>query len=1042
MDRQSLPRRVGRSISILFAAITALAVASSALAAGAHESATGRKPFAGKMTPDQRHPLLEAWKASKGSTDAPRAKFATGGTPVVGRASMVINSAGSVAYTQNWLGDTTNNCEIDLGNPLDWNASVAYQSGDYVRNTAHDTVFMATNSGTSGASEPPWNTAFGVTTSGDGGVTWKSSGNRDWQSGLAYTVGMVVHPSAYFGFSFQVTSVATLGDLSGGTEPHWPTTPGATVNDNGITWKAIGLFPGSFRGCNPMSMAIRSSGGGTTVIAKEGDAVGTAQLYGWGEFIAMNNSGKVAFKSGIVDVYFDNDETGAAIFQAGPGAGQLQKIAQSGDTIGGVNQCGFATMVGMNNSSQVVFNGYSYRPGNTWQAAHSYGANACVIPTAPNGRNYCTSSGGTSGGSEPAFPTAVNDTVVDGSVTWTMNDGRRVRCDEDNHSLIRFTPGTGNELLTHIGASIGGSTVQGFGADFYNGTGTTNCNFCSFNDIPGLINATGNVPIVLNLADGTQGVFNFTGPNAATQVARTGSTYAVFYPRVTSNNSNQVVFKAAVSAGAFWQPGQTYAVGDFVFPRPSNGSNQNQGPNGIRYQAQSITTGTSASTPPVWPTTIGTPVVDGGVTWVADELSPDQILRFTPPSTTVTIVTVGDDVGTRTVGVANGVTFQSFGNFFDFNNSGNVVFQAKLSGTQEGYYFWNGATGNLSEVLRQADTDSLASEMITVNDSNLVAYVTGNDKVGNDDGDDDHSEDFQSGGAFFWKNGTTQKAIAVGDVVGGNTVTSVYAQHQSFVRRQLSEAGCLALNYNVNGDDPGFDNEEGDTTKGGQLFISCFSNSCPTILLSPPTLPGGADGVAYNQTITATGGVAPYTYAVTSGSTGALNLSSSGVISGSPSGTGTLSFTVTATDSNGCTASQAYSIVVGSSSQTNLTISPTALQTIVVGGMVTYTVTISNPQKTDTVITLTSSDPSIGTVPASVTILADQTTATFNATGVAPGGPITITASLPGGFEAPPATDFLVVVQGQVVSVPTLGGFGLLLLGLAVAAAGWRLLRL
>ena len=184
--------------------------------------------------------------------------------------------------------------------------------------------------------------------------------------------------------------------------------------------------------------------------------------------------------------------------------------------------------------------------------------------------------------------------------------------------------------------------------------------------------------------------------------------------------------------------------------------------------------------------------------------------------------------------------------------------------------------------------------------------------------------------------------------------------------------------------------------------------------------------------------MSPYTFAVTSGSTGALNLSSSGVISGSPSGTGTLSFTVTATDANHCTASQAYSIVVGSSSQVNLTISPTALTTVFVGGTATYTVTISQAQGTDTLITLTSGNPSIGTVPASVTILAGQTTATFNATGVSPGGPITITAALPTSFGAPPATDFLEVdLPVSNVKVPVLGKFGMLLLALGLAAAGW-----
>ncbi len=41
---------------------------------------------------------------------------------------------------------------------------------------------------------------------------------------------------------------------------------------------------------------------------------------------------------------------------------------------------------------------------------------------------------------------------------------------------------------------------------------------------------------------------------------------------------------------------------------------------------------------------------------------------------------------------------------------------------------------------------------------------------------------------------------------------------------------------------------------------------CPTITLSPATLPNGAVAVAYSQTISASGGDAPHTFALTSGS--------------------------------------------------------------------------------------------------------------------------------------------------------------------------------
>jgi hypothetical protein len=90
--------------------------------------------------------------------------------------------------------------------------------------------------------------------------------------------------------------------------------------------------------------------------------------------------------------------------------------------------------------------------------------------------------------------------------------------------------------------------------------------------------------------------------------------------------------------------------------------------------------------------------------------------------------------------------------------------------------------------------------------------------------------------------------------------------------------------------------------------------NCATITLSPATLPGGTVGAVYNQTITASGGTAPYTFAVTSGTLPpGLTLSSTGLLSGTPTTAGSFNFTVTATDANGCTGSREYALVILSS---------------------------------------------------------------------------------------------------------------------------------
>jgi hypothetical protein len=85
----------------------------------------------------------------------------------------------------------------------------------------------------------------------------------------------------------------------------------------------------------------------------------------------------------------------------------------------------------------------------------------------------------------------------------------------------------------------------------------------------------------------------------------------------------------------------------------------------------------------------------------------------------------------------------------------------------------------------------------------------------------------------------------------------------------------------------------------------------PTIVIAPATLPNTTAGLGYSQTLTATGGVAPYTFAVTAGALpNGLTLGSGGALSGTTTTSGTFNFTVTATDANGQAATRAYTVVV------------------------------------------------------------------------------------------------------------------------------------
>src|SRR5579872_472231 len=82
-------------------------------------------------------------------------------------------------------------------------------------------------------------------------------------------------------------------------------------------------------------------------------------------------------------------------------------------------------------------------------------------------------------------------------------------------------------------------------------------------------------------------------------------------------------------------------------------------------------------------------------------------------------------------------------------------------------------------------------------------------------------------------------------------------------------------------------------------------------------LPGGMVGSAYSQSLSASGGTPPYQWSVAAGSAPpGLSLNpSSGVLSGTPTVTGTSTFTVQVMDSKNATASGQFTLAIGASNQ-------------------------------------------------------------------------------------------------------------------------------
>ncbi|HMV86365.1 MAG TPA: putative Ig domain-containing protein [Blastocatellia bacterium] len=129
----------------------------------------------------------------------------------------------------------------------------------------------------------------------------------------------------------------------------------------------------------------------------------------------------------------------------------------------------------------------------------------------------------------------------------------------------------------------------------------------------------------------------------------------------------------------------------------------------------------------------------------------------------------------------------------------------------------------------------------------------------------------------------------------------------------ISGTPIVAGAYNFTITATGFGNCTGNRAYTGTIAGS----SCPTITLVD--LPSGQPGQLYSNSVTASP-AGSYSYVVTTGSLppGVTLFGSFGLIYGYPTTAGTFNFTITATDSNNCTGTKSYSLVIGGASVRSL----------------------------------------------------------------------------------------------------------------------------
>jgi uncharacterized repeat protein (TIGR01451 family) len=227
------------------------------------------------------------------------------------------------------------------------------------------------------------------------------------------------------------------------------------------------------------------------------------------------------------------------------------------------------------------------------------------------------------------------------------------------------------------------------------------------------------------------------------------------------------------------------------------------------------------------------------------------------------------------------------------------------------------------------------------------------------------------------------------------------------------------------------------TDAGGCTGVATYSVAvCPVVTITPATLMSGAVGTPYSQALTASGGTPPYVFSSGSLPQG-LALSPGGALSGTPTQSGSFTFSVAATDANGCIGRADYSLVVTDAAPTitslrlspgaadgfNLSVSGTGFApggTIFVNG-VPFPATFVSPTLV-TVALPPSAIPETGSITVTVTnpgptgVTSNPASLTFC---TAPAAPVNPTIRPLGNPTGPlTATDFLVVSWGAPASGP------------------------
>jgi hypothetical protein len=236
-----------------------------------------------------------------------------------------------------------------------------------------------------------------------------------WKANTSYPPGAIVRPTGpttnTAGFVFKNKTAAAF--TSGGAEPTWPTTL-TTVADGAGTWTAL-------------TSPIDQPDGDDGVIAYDAltpanrtlDPIGSnPNNTGASQFAEVTyflRHGNLCRRVELIRQPYDNSSA--------PAPGSSQPYDTDTPTPAFLIPGAYPPYVAGTGSGNFWTDfDYSARlVATTWQANTAYAAGAVVIPQPDNGHSYTTNAAGTSGATQPVWPTTQGATVVDGPLTWSTD---------------------------------------------------------------------------------------------------------------------------------------------------------------------------------------------------------------------------------------------------------------------------------------------------------------------------------------------------------------------------------------------------------------------------------------------------------------------------------------------------------------------------------------------------------------------------------------------------------------------------------------------